>query len=57
MKEDNRFIVQIPVLLIGFNRPDLIEKNLENLRQQNIRNLYVTIDGPRDGREDDLQKV
>lgn len=57
MKEDKKYNVEIPVLLIGFNRPDLIEKNLENLRRQNIRNLYLTIDGPRDGREDDLQKI
>lgn len=51
------FKVQVPVLLIGFNRPDLIQQNLENLRQQHVQNLYVTIDGPRSGREDDLQMV
>ena len=51
------FKIDIPVLLIGFNRPDLIKQNLDNLQQQHVQNLYVTIDGPRPGREDDLQKV
>lgn len=53
----NMFKVDVPVLLIGFNRPDLIEQNLENLRQQHVQNLYITIDGPRTGRDDDFQKV
>lgn len=51
------FKVQIPVLLIGFNRPDLIQQNLENLRQQYVQNLYITIDGPREGRVDDATNV
>ena len=51
------FKVQIPVLLIGFNRPDLIQQNLENLRQQQVQNLYITIDGPREGRIDDATNV
>ena len=51
------FKVEIPVLLIGFNRPDLIKKNLENLRKQNVQKLYIAIDGPREGREDDNKKV
>ena len=49
--------VDIPILLIGFNRPDLIKNNIDNLRQQNVQNLYITIDGPRFGREDDKKKV
>lgn len=51
------FKVQVPVLLIGFNRPDLIQQNLENLRQQHVQNLYITIDGPREGRVDDATNV
>ena len=51
------FKVDIPVLLIGFNRPDLIEQNLNNLRQQNVQNLYITIDGPRPERDDDIRNV
>lgn len=51
------FQVEIPVLLIGFNRLNIIKQNLDNLRQQHVQNLYVTIDGPRPGCEDDLQKV
>ncbi len=51
------FKVEVPVLLIGFNRPDLMKQNLENLRQQNVQKLYITIDGPREGREDDKRNV
>lgn len=54
---NNMFQIEVPVLLIGFNRPDLIMQNLNNLREQHVQNLYVTIDGPRPGREDDIQKV
>ena len=51
------FEVKVPVLLIGFNRPDLIKQNLENLRQQKVQKLYITIDGPRNGRSDDVTNV
>lgn len=54
---DNELRVDVPVLLIGFNRPDLIEQNLKNLRQQNIQKLYIAIDGPRIHRDDDIDKV
>ena len=51
------FEVKVPVLLIGFNRPDLIKQNLENLRQQKVQKLYITIDGPRKERSDDAANV
>ena len=57
MQNRQCFKVEVPVLLIGFNRPDLIKQNLENLRQQNVQKLYITIDGPREGREDDKKNV
>ena len=49
--------VEVPVLLIGFNRPDLIKQNIENLRHQHVQKLYITIDGPREGRSDDAANV
>lgn len=57
MQNIQSFKVEIPVLLIGFNRPDLIKQNLENLRQQSVQKLYITVDGPREGREDDQKNV
>lgn len=47
----------MPVLLVGFNRPDIIQKSIENLRQYSPQNLYIAIDGPRAGNEDDVIKV
>lgn len=43
----------IPVLLIAFNRPNLVERQVELLRTMEISKLYVAVDGPRDGNEDD----
>ena len=37
----------IPVLLILFNRPDQAKKLLLQVKKNNIRNLYISIDGPR----------
>ena len=37
----------IPVLLILFNRPDQAKKLLLQIKKNNIRNLYISIDGPR----------
>ena len=37
----------IPVLVIGFNRPQLMENLLENLKVNGFKKLYVALDGPR----------
>ena len=39
--------MDIPVLLMGFNRPDLLTRALESLREKGVKNLYVSLDGPR----------
>ena len=36
-----------PVLVIGFNRPDLMTKLLTTLEANNVHELYVSLDGPR----------
>ena len=56
-QEKETFHIEVPVLLIGFNRPELIQQNLDNLRLQQVQNLYITIDGPRPGRNDDIANV
>ena len=35
----------IPVLLIGYNRPELIIKRVEELLRNNVKILYISIDG------------
>ena len=52
-----KFKINIPVLLIGFNRPDLIKRNLENLSQFSINKMYVTVDGPRSYVQGEVEKV
>jgi len=39
-----------PILVVGFNRPDLLEKSLDKLRDQR-RRIYISIDGPRNSIE------
>jgi len=48
--------VQIaPVLLIGFNRPQFIEQVFSAIRKAQPPRLFVALDHPREGRQDDLQ--
>lgn len=39
--------ITIPVLLIGFNRPEVIKQSLDYIRKAKPQKLYVAIDGPR----------
>ena len=38
-------MLDTPILLLGFNRPDLLNKRIQEISKMNIRNLYVSIDG------------
>lgn len=49
-----------PILLIGFNRPDLFEIVLNRVLEVNPKIIYVGLDGARTGRKDDednLKKI
>ncbi len=46
-----------PVLLITFNRPDTTLKILEAIKAVKPRKLFVSSDGPRPNRPDDLKNV
>jgi hypothetical protein len=46
-KIDMHFNLEAPVLLIGFNRPDTIQKVFEKIREVQPAKLYVAVDGPR----------
>lgn len=49
--------MKVPVLLIGFNRPDVIEQNVQRILSVHPSKLYIAIDGPRPGRTDDIENV
>lgn len=42
-----------PVLLLGFNRPHLIRRQIDNLRFVRPRSIFVNVDGPRGNSPDD----
>lgn len=49
----NTTVSKIPVLVIGFNRPDLLNRLLIRLKELGISELYVSLDGCRNS-EDSL---
>ena len=46
-----------PLLLIGFNRPELFGQLIARLSETQPSKIYVAIDGPRVGNPTDLEKV
>lgn len=46
--------VKNAVLLIGFNRPENMKKMLEVVEKVKPNRLYVALDGPRKGKEEDI---
>ena len=46
-----------PILVTGFNRPDLLELVLEKLKLYNCSSVFISIDGPREGNTADYSKV
>jgi hypothetical protein len=40
-------MVNLPVLVVGFNRPDLLQNLLVRLNDLNVTDVYVSLDGPR----------
>jgi hypothetical protein len=47
--------VRTPVVLIAFNRPELLRRNLAVLRAVRPQQLFVVADGPRANRPDDVR--
>lgn len=45
-----------PILIIGFNRPDLLEAVLRRTLKVRPEKIYVALDGPRTGNRNDRQK-
>lgn len=53
----NKYRCNIPVLMIGFNRPDNIVKVFEKVRDVQPYKLYIAIDGAREGKEGEAELV
>ncbi|MBP5284694.1 MAG: hypothetical protein ILO34_01135, partial [Kiritimatiellae bacterium] len=51
----NDFFECAPVLLIGFNRPDLIKGQIDAVRSALPKRLYIAADGPREHREGEAE--
>lgn len=49
--------IDVPVLVIGFNRPEVICQSFEFIRQAQPAKLYVAIDGPRADKEGEADLV
>lgn len=49
-------VLYTPVLLLAFNRPEKTKLVFESIRAVKPKKLYVAIDGPREGRADDIIK-
>ena len=47
----------VPILVLGFNRPDFLRELFTELRQLRPRTIYFAVDGPRSGKSDDEQRV
>lgn len=43
-----------PVLLLAFNRPEKTQRVFDQIRKVRPKKLYVAVDAPREGREDDI---
>lgn len=49
--------IDVPVLLIFFARPDVLEKVFESVREARPSTLLLWQDGPREGRADDVENI
>lgn len=57
MKDKKKALVDVPVLLIFFIRPDTLEQVFEKVRQARPSKLFLACDGPRADHPQDVEKV
>lgn len=50
-------LVQAPVLILAFNRPERLRQLIDRLRELQIPQVFVAIDGPRDSVPSDAERV
>lgn len=44
------------ILLVGYNRPNILRENLEHLKSIGQKNIFVHIDGPKNKADEELQE-
>ncbi len=54
---EKRSAIEVPVLIIGFNRPEIISQCLAKLRESCPINLYFACDGPRAEKKNEQKLV
>lgn len=54
---NNQYICKTPVLLIFFNRPDVLSETFNAIRKVKPSKLYLAQDGAREGNEEDKEKI
>lgn len=52
-----RKLFKTPILIVGFNRPDLFKRVLDRVLEVNPEQIYIALDGARIGRDDDVKKI
>ena len=57
MKGQGMNVNEIPVLIIGFNRPSLTRALIQSLSEIRPNQIYFAVDGPRTGNQQDKQLV
>lgn len=55
-RKTQQIMLDIPILLLTFNRPEHTRRVLETIMAAKPQDLYVFQDGARDGNDDDLKK-
>lgn len=48
---------EVPILLLGFNRPEECQRVIASLREVRAKNVYFSVDGPRPNSQADITKV
>ena len=49
-------IKELPVLILGYNRFEKFTRCITTLQEQGIKNIYVSIDGPKNEFDEEVQK-
>lgn len=48
---------ELPILLIGYNRPEMISLAIKNLKKIQPEKIYIALDGPKSDNQADFEKV
>lgn len=54
---EQKYQCKTPVLIIAFNRPDLLEQTFAKVRMVQPPHLYIAVDGPRPDHDGEYEKV